>query len=55
MCIVGLIKPDVFAIKVGESSWFGVAEIIIVVAFVWLVVFLALDIRDILMASSKFN
>lgn len=55
LCIVGLIKPDLFAIKLGESEWFGVAQLIICIALIWLVLFLALDIRDIIKASTKFN
>jgi hypothetical protein len=55
LCIVGLIKPDIFMMKIAGSEWIGVREIVIAIAFVWLLVFIALDLRDILKASTKFN
>lgn len=47
--------PGLYAVKIGGSGWFGVGEIVIGVAGIWLTVFLLLDIRDILKSSTKFN
>lgn len=55
LCIVGLVKPDIFMTKFGGSEIIGFREIVVAIASVWLLVFIALDLRDIVKASTKFN
>lgn len=53
--MVGFVAPGVFGVKIGGSDWFGVSELFICFALGWLVIFVVLDIRDIIKASDKFN
>lgn len=55
LCVVGFVAPGVFGVKIGGSEWFGVSELFICFALGWLVIFVVLDIRDIIKASDKFN
>ena len=55
LCFVGVFVPGLYGWKIGGSEWFGVGELVVCGAGVWLFVFVMLDIRDILKASSKFN
>jgi hypothetical protein len=51
-----VIFPTLFQKQIiGGYSWMTVSGIIIVLALVWLCIFIVLDLRDILKASGKFN
>lgn len=55
LCLIGVITPTIFSKPLGQFTDFNVSSIVLIVAAVWLLVFLILDIRDIVKSSSKFN
>lgn len=50
-----MISPTLFSHKLGGSSWLSVSSIVIGFALLWLILFVALDLRDIIKSSGKLN
>lgn len=55
ICLIGFISPEIYLIRLGQLSQYNVASIVIGLSAIWLIVFLALDVRDIVKSSTKFN
>ena len=53
LCFVGVVGPGVYGVEV--VGWVKLGHFVVGVALVWMVVFVCLDIRDIVKASGKFN
>jgi hypothetical protein len=53
LCLVGVALPGLFEVVVG--GWVNVGHVVVGVALLWMIVFVLLDIRDIVKASGKFN
>lgn len=55
ICVVGVFAPGLYGAGIGGSDWFGGWGVVAAVAGVWVLIFVGLDIRDMVRAGTKVD